>query len=119
MPVVAIHVARTRSARRNVSSGLLLTLIRWGLTALTRLYCGHKANGVGEKSRRSAAIEGGLAPGTAAEADAEAPSQAQAIDTADYWTPVQQEPAGEMRFHTPHPLPHLFVCVSGHARSDG
>ena len=53
------------------------------------------ANGVGQKSRRSAAIEGGLAPGTAAEADAEAPSEAQPVDAADYWTPVQQEPSGE------------------------
>ena len=58
------------------------------------------ANGVGQKSKRSAAIEGGLAPGTAAEADAEAPSEAQPVDAADYWTPVQQEPAGECSWQT-------------------
>ena len=60
---------------------------------LTMVPCA-AANGVGQKSKRSAAIEGGLAPGTAAEADAEAPSEAQPVDTADYWTPVQQEPEG-------------------------
>lgn len=51
------------------------------------------ASHVGGKSKRSAAVEAGLSPSTAAEAKEDAPEQA-AVEAADYWTPAQLEPEG-------------------------
>ena len=47
---------------------------------------------MGGRSQRSVAVANGLSSGTASEAAA--PSLSQALETADYWTPSQLEPAG-------------------------